>query len=209
MRYADRSAAGRELAAALEHLRGTDPLVLALPRGGVPVAREVADALDATLDVALVRKLGVPWHSELAMGAIGEHGSRVFNDDVLASVRVSERDLAAVERAERAELERRARVLRGDAPAADPAGRTVIVVDDGIATGATALAACRDVAEARARRIVVAAPVAIPSALRWVAAHADEVVCPHTPDDIGGVGAAYDDFHQLSDDEVRRLLAPR
>ncbi|WP_068277341.1 phosphoribosyltransferase [Aldersonia kunmingensis] len=206
MVYANRVAAGRVLAKCLGHLRATHPLILGLPRGGVPVASAVAEALDCDLDIILVRKLGVPWQPELAMGAIGEDGAKVMNTDVLAQTRVSEEQVAVVEAHERVELDRRLRVLRGEHDRVPLRGRTVIIVDDGMATGATAAAACRVAREAGAGRVVVAVPVAPPEAMRRLGETADEVVCPSTPFDLGGVGAAYADFHQLSDTEVTDLL---
>lgn len=207
MPYATRAEAGRTLAAALTCLRDTAPLVLGLPRGGVPVAREVAVALRGDLDVIVVRKLGLPWQPELAMGAIGEGGVRVLNGDVIAGAGVSPHVLGAVEATERIELDRRVRLLRGDRPPAVLAGRTVLIVDDGAATGATAAVACR-VARARgARRLVVAVPVAGRESLVRLRAEADDVVCPLVPRALDGVGGHYRDFHQLTDAEVRAALA--
>ncbi|TSE01866.1 phosphoribosyltransferase [Skermania sp. ID1734] len=206
MLYADRAEAGRALAKSLDHLRATNPLVLALPRGGLPVAAEVHSALGGDLDIVLVRKLGVPWQPELAMGAIGEGGARVLNNDIVRHTRVSDTELARTEAHERLELERRARLWRSDRPRISPRGRTVVIVDDGMATGATAAAACAVVRAEHPKWLVMATPVAPPDAVSRLGCIADLVVCPHTPTDLGGVGAAYRDFHQLTDDEVVRQL---
>jgi putative phosphoribosyl transferase len=207
MRFRDRTDAGRRLAAKVAHLRGPDVVVLGLPRGGVPVAFEVAEAMGAPLDVIVVRKLGVPFQPELAMGAIGEDGVRVLNERVLRLAAVPGRDLARVEARERAELERRARLFRGDRPPRSLAGQTVIVVDDGIATGSTIRAACQVVRARGAARVVVAAPVAAPDTLRSLGELADEVVCLDAPAAFDAVGQAYADFAQTSDDTVTNLLA--
>jgi putative phosphoribosyl transferase len=208
VRYADRAQAGQILARSLEHLRGSNPVVLGLPRGGVPVAREVAQQLGAQLDILIVRKLGVPWHPELAAGAIGEGGVRVLNQDVMRSVHLDESALSAVTERETAELERRAATFRAAHPAADLAGRTVIIVDDGIATGATVMAAVSVARAKGARFVAVAAPVAAPAPARRIAKAVDELIAPYQPADLGGVGAAYSDFHQLRDQEVVDLLTP-
>ncbi|SEL88200.1 phosphoribosyltransferase [Rhodococcus maanshanensis] len=206
MLYETRAKAGRALAESLGHLRDADPLVLGLPRGGVPVAAEVAHELGGELDVILVRKLGVPWQPELAMGALGEGGIRVLNDDVLAQTGMSPLGLATVESRERRELERRARVLRGDRGRIPLRDRTVVIVDDGMATGATAAVACRVARAERAARIVVAVPVSSEEAVARLEKEADEVICPLVPRWLGGVGGAYRDFHQLTDQEVTDLL---
>ncbi len=206
MLYADRVDAGRALAKSLDYLRGTHPLVLGLPRGGVPVASAVCSELDGELDIILVRKLGVPWQTELAMGAIGEGGVRVINDDVVAHTGVSDVELSMVEERERTELERRAGVLRDACPRIPLTNRTVVIVDDGMATGATAAAACEVARAQHAKWVVLAVPVSAPEAMHRLGGVADEVVCPCTPSELGGVGAAYTDFHQLDDREVIKLL---
>jgi putative phosphoribosyl transferase len=206
--FLDRAEAGRALAQELKgRFEGTEAVVLALPRGGVPVGYEVAKALDLPLDVIIVRKLGVPFQPELAMGAIGEGGVRILNDDVVAMAGVSAPELAAVERSERAKLEGRARAFRGRRPLVPLAGRTAVIVDDGIATGATARAACL-VARARgAQRVVLAVPVASPSSIELLSEVADEVVCLETPRPFYSVGQYYSDFTATSDAEVVSLLA--
>lgn len=207
MKYADRAEAGRALAKSLTYLHGTYPLVLGLPRGGVPVAYAVAEDIPGELDIILVRKLGVPWQPELAMGAITEGGVRVINDDVVRHSNISETAFALTQAHEQAELERRGRVLRGSRRRIPLADRVVVIVDDGMATGATALAACQLARKEGAHWIVMATPVSAPEAVHRVGAVADEVVCPYTPHDLGGVGGAYRDFHQLDDSEVTVLLA--
>ena len=206
MRFRDRSDAGRQLASRLLPLRGTDAVVLGLPRGGVAVAAEVARALDAPLDVILVRKLGVPSQPELGMGAIGEEGARVINADVVRYAQVSEADISAVERRERAELERRIKRYRGDTPREPLAGRTAILVDDGIATGSTARAACQVARALGASRVVLAVPVAPPSARTTLADAIDELICLETPGRFLAIGEWYEDFSQTRDEEVVSLL---
>ncbi|HLI27301.1 MAG TPA: phosphoribosyltransferase [Chloroflexota bacterium] len=207
-RFRDRREAGRLLAARLAHYRGRpDVLVLALPRGGVPVGYEVARALGAPLDVFLVRKLGVPGHEELAMGAVASGGVQVLNDDVIAGLGLSERVVAAVTARELQELERRERLYRGARPPHEVHGRTVILVDDGLATGATMRAAIHALRSRGAARIVAAVPVAPPPTCAELRAEADEVVCLVTPEPFLAVGLWYEDFTQTSDDEVRALLA--
>ncbi|MQS15020.1 phosphoribosyltransferase [Streptomyces kaniharaensis] len=205
--FTDRIDAGRRLAARLGHLGGPGTVVVALPRGGVPVAAEVAAALGAPLDICVIRKLGVPYQPELGMGAIGEDGVRVLNDQVMRLAGVTEEQLAEVERQERAELERRARRYRGNRPPADLRGRTVIVVDDGIATGSTARAACRIVRARGAARVVLAVPVAPRDWTDRLTEVADELVCVGTPSPFFAIGEFYADFSQTGDDEVLRLLA--
>ncbi|MFJ1563019.1 phosphoribosyltransferase family protein [Streptomyces erythrochromogenes] len=207
MLFTDRADAGERLAEAVRHLEGERPVVLGLPRGGVPVAFPVARALGAPLDVIVVRKLGVPHHRELGFGAIGEGGVRVISEDIVRSSRVTQRDLAAVEHAEEAELARQARRFRGDRPRVPLDGRTVIVVDDGIATGATAAAACRVVRAQGAARVVLAVPVAAPDAVARLRGETDEVVCLSAPRAFRAVGEWYRDFSQTADEEVVSLLA--
>jgi predicted phosphoribosyltransferase len=182
-------------------------LVLGLARGGVPVAWEVAAAVGADLDVFLVRKLGVPRWPELAMGALASGGRVVMNDDVVSNLHISEDQVRSVIDSETTELRRRELAYRGDRPEADLRGRTVMLVDDGIATGASMLAAVRAVRAAGARSVVVAVPVGPRTACRQLAAEADDVVCATMPVDFDAVGQVYADFHQVTDDEVRTLLA--
>jgi predicted phosphoribosyltransferase len=207
-RFRDRGAAGRGLAGRLRKYAGRDDvIVLALPRGGVPVALPVAEALGAPLDVFLVRKLGVPGREELAMGAIASGGVRVLNRDVVAALRIANRVIDAVAEREARELERRERLYRHGRPAVDVAGRTVILVDDGLATGSTMRAAATALRLRRPARIVIAVPAAPPETCDELRREADEVVCAITPDPFFAVGEWYDDFRQTTDDEVRELLA--
>jgi predicted phosphoribosyltransferase len=206
--FRDRREAGQRLAERLNTIRvWTDTVVLALPRGGVPVAYEVAQALDAPLDVFLVRKLGVPGHEELAMGAIATGGVRVLNDDVVASIAVPPADIDAVAAREQEELVRRERAYRGDRPSIPLGDRAVIVVDDGLATGATMRAAVAAIRRQGPARITVAVPVAAPAACVDLGAIADEVLCLRTPEPFAAVGYWYQRFGETSDDEVRSLLA--
>jgi putative phosphoribosyl transferase len=205
--FGDRREAGRVLAEDLAAYRDRDGvLVLGLARGGVAVGWEVAAALHAQFDVFLVRKLGVPGWSELAMGALASGGVVVMNDNVVTSLRISDGQVHEVIERETVELDRRERAYRGERPAADPRGKTVIVVDDGIATGASMLAGVRALRASEPGSIVVAVPVGPPSACEELAREADEVVCASMPSDFEAVGQVFADFHQVTDDEVRELL---
>jgi putative phosphoribosyl transferase len=207
VRFLDRRDAGRQLARKLANFTN-DPsvLVLGLPRGGVPVAYEVARALHAPLDVFVVRKLGVPGHRELAMGAIASGGSRVLNLDVIQALEISPAALESVADRELVELERQQRIYRGQTPLLDLAGRTVIVVDDGLATGSTMRAAVRALRQSNPACIIVAAPVAAAETARSLREEADGVVCMDAPSDFHAVSAWYQDFSQTGDEEVRSLL---
>ncbi|HEY2764947.1 MAG TPA: phosphoribosyltransferase family protein [Pseudonocardiaceae bacterium] len=207
--FLDRIDAGQRLGRRLQHLRGADVVVLGLPRGGVPVAKEIADTLDAPVDVIMVRKLGVPAQPELAMGAIGEGGVRVLAQRTIRRTRVTEQDVAAVERRERAELDRRTRRFRGGRAHVPLAGRTAIVVDDGIATGATAQAACQVARALGAARVVLAVPVAPRGWTRRFDGIADELVCLETPQPFVAIGRWYRDFSQTTDQQVVACLHGR
>lgn len=205
--FEDRQAAGVALAGSLARYRGEPGLlVLGLPRGGVPVAAEVAQALGAELDVIVVRKLGVPWHPELAMGAIASGGATVLSDEVIGGTGVSRPQVDEVMKHEREELVRRERQYREDRPFPDVAGRTVILVDDGIATGSTMKAAVKGLRELGAGRVIVAVPVAPAQAADEFREVADDFVCLKAPSNFYAVGAWYRQFGQTSDDEVRSLL---
>ena len=206
--FRDRQAAGRALAANLvPYGAGTlDVLVLALPRGGVPVASKVAQVLGAPLDVFLVRKLGAPGHEELALGALASGGVRVMNDELARSLRITEPEISAVAVREEEELLRRERLYRGARPFPQVAGRTVIVVDDGLATGATMRAAVAALRQGNPERIVVGVPVASAEACELLRREADEVVCLTAPTPFLGVSRWYERFPQTSDEEVQRLL---
>ena len=205
--FDNRRDAGRKLAAALQHYASrADVLVFALPRGGVPVAFEVAQALNAPLDVFLVRKLGVPGHEELAMGAIATGGLIVLNDNVVQALRISRQELDRVAAMEREELARREREYRGDRPPPGVEGRTVILIDDGLATGSTMRAAAAALRQQGPARIVIAVPVSSPQTCQELGAEVDEIVCLVTPEMFYAVGMWYIDFSPTTDEEVRDLL---
>ena len=205
--FENRRDAGVRLAAHLHDYAGrTDVVVLALPRGGVPVAHEVAKALAAPLDIFLVRKLGLPGHPELAMGAIASGGIRVLNDEVVRWSNVTTNAIEAVVRREQEELERREREYREGRPLPNLAGRIVILVDDGLATGSTMKAAVEAIRGHAPARVVVAVPVGAPAACAQISAIADQTVCAETPEPFDAVGQWYRDFSQTTDEEVRALL---
>src|SRR5438874_11901119 len=206
-RYRDRADAGRELAVSLKKYAGRDDvLVLALPRGGVPVAYEVAQALDAPLDVFVVRKLGVPGHEELAMGAIASSGTVVVNRSVVDELSISDAEIETVAKREKLEIERREREYRDGHPPMEVEGRTAILIDDGLATGASMRAAARAL-RPRARKVIVAVPVASQSTCNEFRAEVDEIICATTPQPFFAVGMFYREFPQTSDEEVRMLLS--
>ncbi|MPZ92938.1 MAG: phosphoribosyltransferase [Actinobacteria bacterium] len=205
--FRDRNQAGKLLANQLSHYSGQeDVLVLALPRGGVPVAIEVARALGVSMDIFIVRKLGVPGREELAMGAIASGDVRVVNDRVAASLRVDERTIAQVLVREEQELKRREHTYRGDRPAPNIEGRTVILIDDGLATGSTMRAAIIGVRAHHPAKLVVGVPVAASEICTEIGTEVDEVVCLRQPTTLLGIGGWYEDFSQLSDEEVKALL---
>jgi predicted phosphoribosyltransferase len=209
-RFHNRADAGRRLAEKLAaYANRPDVLVLALPRGGVPVGGEVARALGAPLDVFLVRKLGVPGYEELAMGAVATGGIRVLNDEIVDGVGISDDVIDAVAARELQELARRERLYRDERPPPDVAGRTVILVDDGLATGATMRAAVQALRQQQPARIVVAVPTASPDTCEALKAEADDVICAMTPEPFFAVGHWYEDFRQTTDDEVRDLLCAK
>jgi putative phosphoribosyl transferase len=207
MVFRDRTEAGRRLAALLASWADRlDVIVLALPRGGVPVAFEVARTLHAPLDVFLVRKLGLPGHEELAMGAIASGGVRVLNDEVVEALHIPEETIDAVTATQQEELERREHAYRGDRPPLDVRDRTVILVDDGLATGSTMRAAVAALRRQQPARIVVAVPVGASETCAELQQEADELICAQTPEPFYAVGLWYENFSQTTDDEVRDLL---
>ena len=208
MIFKNRKDAGRELAEKLiEYKNRQDVLVLALPRGGVPVAFEVARKLNFPLDVFLVRKLGVPGQEELAMGAIASGETRVLNEKVINPLRIPKEIVEAVARKENRELERRERAYRDDLPAPDIAGKTVILIDDGLATGATMRAAVIALKQQNPAKIIVAVPVASPETCAEFRDEVDKIICAVMPEPFHGVGLWYEDFSQTTDEEVCELLS--
>jgi putative phosphoribosyl transferase len=209
--FKNRADAGRQLAGKLTRYAGAreSAMVLGLARGGVPVAFEVAAALRASLDVFLVRKLGVPGHEELAMGAIATGGVRVLNREVIEELGIAEATIEQVAEREQRELERREREYREGQPPPEVRGRIVVLVDDGLATGSTMRAAARAVRQRQPLRVVVAAPVGAPQTCSEIATDADEVTCLYTPPQFHAVGLWYEDFSQTTDEEIRQLLAGR
>ena len=207
MYFRNRTDAGQTLAGHLQHYKSTpDVLVLALPRGGVPVAYEVARELNAPLDVFTVRKLGVPGHQELAMGAIATGGIRILHDGVIQELGIPQKTIDIVSDQEQQELERRERIYRGERSAPVIENRTVIVVDDGLATGSSMRAAVRALRRRNPARLVVAVPTAPAEACQQLRESADEVVCVVTPDPFYAVGGSYVDFGQITDDEVKEVI---
>ena len=209
-RYRDRRHGGAELASRLQHLKDRDDVVvLALPRGGVPVAYEIARAIEAPLDVFLVRKLGLPGHAEFAMGAIASGGVRVLNDDVVRRFDVPPQLIEKTAQQEQRELERREREYRVGRAPMSVQGRTVVLIDDGLATGSTMKAAVQAIRGHGPARIIVAVPVGSTEACRELANVADELICARTPERFNAVGQWYSDFSQTTDEEVRNLLRDR
>lgn len=197
------------MAAELEHLKGSDLIVLGLPRGGVPVADAVAGVLGAAMDVIVVRKLGVPYQPELAFGAVGEGGVTVLNDEVVHLTGLDEGRIDQIARRARAEVDRRAVAFRRGSEPLSLVGREAVIVDDGVATGATARAACLVARAHHPKRLVLAVPVGAPDTIESLRAQVDEVVCLHTPSDFESVGSYYRDFRQVSDQAVIGMLASR
>lgn len=208
--FHDREDAGRSLAPALGRSALRQPLVLGLPRGGVPVAVELSRALDTDMDILVVRKLGVPYQPELAFGAIASGGVRVFNDDVLILLpELDDETIDAIIGRESPELARRETTLRGNRPRPAYANRDVVLVDDGLATGATMRAAIQAVRRGNPRRVLVAVPIGSPQAVRRISEEADDVICLNTPASFTAVGSYYERFEQTTDEDVRRILGRR
>jgi putative phosphoribosyl transferase len=208
VRFRDRADAGRRLAGELQHYANRDDVVvLGLPRGGVPIGYEVATALHAPLDVFVVRKIGLPWQEELAMGAVASGGVRVLDRNLIRVAHVSDDDVERIAQAEERELERRERLYRDDRPFPNLRGKTVILVDDGLATGASMRAAVEALRHEEPAHIVVAVPVAAPETCNAFRDLVDEIICAETPEPFQAVGLWYDDFSQTTDDDVRDLLA--
>jgi predicted phosphoribosyltransferase len=205
--YVDRVDAGRALARDLRDYRGKQALVLGIPRGGVPVAAEVARAIDGELDVVVARKLGAPGSPELAIGAVTSNGGRFLNEDLIREIAVSDAYLEDVTKAEMEEAHRRETTFREGRPAPDIEGRTVIIVDDGLATGATMRASVRSVRKSAPAMLIVAVPVGAREACAALRREADAVVCPSEPEVFWAIGAFYENFEQTPDEEVRRLLS--
>jgi putative phosphoribosyl transferase len=206
-RFGDRAHAGRLLGKRVAAWRADDPVVVGLPRGGVPVAFEVARALGAPLDILVVRKIGAPGQPELALGAVGEGGIRLFNHDIVAALGIGAAQLERLTDATAAEVAERTAHLRGPTPALDLTGRSVVLVDDGVATGATVRAAMAVLRRREVAQLLLAVPVTAPEALRVLGPLADDLVCLSAPSSFMAVGQYYDDFDQTTDQEVRRLLA--
>lgn len=205
--YLNRVQAGRALAESLAHYaRHAEVLALALPRGGVPVAYEVSELLEIPLDLMLVRKLGVPGQQELAMGAIATGGARLINENVVEPLDISPEVIEDVVRRERAELDRRQREYRGDRPLPHVIGHTILLIDDGLATGASMRVAVAALRQQHPKRVVVAVPVGPPDTVELIRQEADEVICPATPEPFFGVGQWYLNFEQTTDDEIQDLL---
>jgi putative phosphoribosyl transferase len=205
--FLDRVDAGSQLAHSLRQYQGRHALVLGIPRGGVPVAFEVAKRLDADLDVIVARKIGAPHQEELALGAITSDGTRFLNHELITQIGISDATLDWLSEQQRAEAQRREERFRRGLPPLDPPGRIVILVDDGLATGATLRAAMRSLRRSQVGRLVVAVPVGAPEACAAVESEVDELVCPHRPDPFLAVGIHYQTFGQTTDEEVERLLA--